>query len=218
MAEEDTALTRAEQLTGLDELTCAMGELIDGMQRAGAGHASVTSLLAAHAALGGGAVGYNPGSRTDRQPGAGYGSDSEFLDALHDVTGQVREREREVARLAGWFEAAAGNLGEERDDAARDLQAAYTMPVSNPCTGCHGARETEIARAGQALAEVERRIRVVQDALDLLGEPAMQLDQALAQLRQVPHDLGEAYELVYAFVAAGGTMPAYGRWVEGGRR
>ena len=34
-------------------------------------------------------------------------------------------------------------------------------------------------------------------------------------LRQVPHDLGEVYELVYDFIRRGGKMPRYGRWIEG---
>jgi hypothetical protein len=37
----------------------------------------------------------------------------------------------------------------------------------------------------------------------------------LQALRQVPHDLGEVYELVYAFIRRGGKMPRPGRWITG---
>jgi hypothetical protein len=37
----------------------------------------------------------------------------------------------------------------------------------------------------------------------------------LQALRQVPHDLGEVYELVYGFIRRGGKMPRPGRWITG---
>ncbi len=41
------------------------------------------------------------------------------------------------------------------------------------------------------------------------------LARALRQLRAVPQDLGEVYELIYEFVRSGGKLPRYGRWIEG---
>ena len=43
------------------------------------------------------------------------------------------------------------------------------------------------------------------------------LARALGQLRTVPQDLGEVYELIYEFVRSGGKLPRYGRWIEGAR-
>jgi hypothetical protein len=37
----------------------------------------------------------------------------------------------------------------------------------------------------------------------------------LERLRQVPHDLGEVYDLVYAFIRKGGKLPDCARWIEG---
>jgi len=44
------------------------------------------------------------------------------------------------------------------------------------------------------------------------------LDPAAAGPRTaaaVPRDLGEAYELVYAFIRNGGKLPMMARWIEG---
>jgi hypothetical protein len=37
----------------------------------------------------------------------------------------------------------------------------------------------------------------------------------LQALRQLPHDLGEVYELIYEFIRRGGQMPRAGRWIQG---
>jgi hypothetical protein len=37
----------------------------------------------------------------------------------------------------------------------------------------------------------------------------------LSRLRQVPQDLGEVYEVVYAFIRRGGKLPVMARWIEG---
>lgn len=50
---------------------------------------------------------------------------------------------------------------------------------------------------------------------ELLGPLTQRLQTALAALRQVPHDLGEVYELVYQFIHCGGQMPRFDRWIEG---
>jgi hypothetical protein len=218
MSGEEQLLARAERLADLDEHRYAVRELIDGMRQSGADHASVTRLLGAHSALDGGAVPYNPGTIKDRQAGGGYGSEGEFLEALHEATGQVHDRARDVTALTGRLTRAAGELGAELGDAQRELEAAHAMPVKDECDGCHGRRQTAINAAEIHIADVKRRIRIVQDALEILGELRPKLDQGGALLRQVPHDLGEVYELVYAFVAGGGKMPVHGRWLEGAGR
>jgi acyl-CoA reductase-like NAD-dependent aldehyde dehydrogenase len=98
------------------------------------------------------------------------------------------------------------------------------MPIRKPCDGCHSARAAAIAAAEAAVADAEariadaqRRIAICEAAADILDPLADRLARALAQLRTVPHDLGEAYELVYQFVYAGGKLPRYGRWIEGAR-
>ena len=34
-------------------------------------------------------------------------------------------------------------------------------------------------------------------------------------LCDVPYELGEVYQLVYAFIRNGGKLPVYARWIEG---
>ena len=88
------------------------------------------------------------------------------------------------------------------------LDAAYAMPVKEPCTGCHGAKQA-------AIQDALRRIGLCQSAAEILDPLAGRLRTALERLRQVPEDLGEVYELVYEFIRKGGKLPVYARWIEG---
>jgi acyl-CoA reductase-like NAD-dependent aldehyde dehydrogenase len=90
-----------------------------------------------------------------------------------------------------------------------------------PCNGCHSARAAAIAAAEAAAADAEARIRdaerrigICEAAAEILGPLAGRLARALAQLRTVPQDLGEAYELIYEFVRSGGKLPRFARWIE----
>ena len=130
---------------------------------------------------------------------------------------------REQVSLA--LDRAQQDLGQARRDlaAARAaLAAAYAMPTRQPCDGCHAARAAAIAAAEAAvadaearIADAERRIAICEAAADILDPLAERLARALAQLRTVPQDLGEVYELIYQFVRSGGKLPRYGRWIEG---
>ena len=199
---EEQLLTRAEMLEDTGDLVQAVVEVLAGAQGSGADPAAVTSLAAAARALDPGAgTSYDPGSKHDRRPGGGYRSDGEFLEAAAEAEGDVQERLREAEKLQEQVAAAL--------DAAQDaLAAARALPVKDKCDGCHATRAA-------AIADAERRIGLCEAAADLLGPLAERLRQALDRLRAVPQDLGEAYELVYAFVRRGGKLPAYGRWIEG---
>ena len=165
----------------------------------------------------------------DRQDGSGYGSDGEFLEALSDAEDQVREHLREVTELREQVLLAADRAQQDLGQGRRDLEAAraalaaaYAMSTREPCNGCHGARAAAIAAAEAAIAEAEARIRdaehrigLCEAAADILGPLAERLVRALGQLRTVPQDLGEVYELIYEFVRSGGKLPRYGRWIEG---
>jgi hypothetical protein len=96
------------------------------------------------------------------------------------------------------------------DAAQADLDAAYAMPVKDPCDGCHAAKEAAIMAALS-------RIRLYEAAAEILHPVAERLRIALARLHQVPEDLGEVYELVYEFIRKGGKLPVYARWIEGAR-
>jgi hypothetical protein len=228
--EEERLYARAEMFDETGELAQAVAEVLTGAQGAGVDPRAVISLTAALQALDpGAAVSYSAGSRKDRHGGTGYGSDGEFLEALSDAEDQVRGRLREVKALREQVLLAMDRALQDLRQARRDLElaraalaAAYAMPTRQPCDGCHSARAAAIAAAEAAvadaearIADAERRISICEAAADLLDPLAVRLARALAQLRTVPQDLGEVYELVYEFVRSGGRLPRYGRWIEG---
>jgi hypothetical protein len=199
---EETLVARAEVLEDVGELVQVITAVLTGAHGAGADPAAVTSLQAAVRALDPGAsTGYDAGGKEDRQPGGGYRSDGEFLEAAAGAEGDVLERLRGAENLQEQLAAAM-------DAAQGALEAAYAMPVKDQCDGCHGIKEV-------AIADALRRIGLCEAAAEVLDPLAGRLRVALERLRQVPQELGEAYELVYAFVCSGGKLPRYGRWIEG---
>ena len=97
---EEQLLTRAEVLEDAGELVQAVTAVLAGAQGAGVDPAAVTSLGAAARALDPGAsTCYDAGSKQDRRPGGGYGSDGEFLEATAEAEADVGERLREVQHL-----------------------------------------------------------------------------------------------------------------------
>ena len=99
-------------------------------------------------------------------------------------------------------------LAAAMDVAQAALQAAYAMPVKDPCDGCHGIKEA-------AILAVLQWIRLGEAAAEVLDKLAQRLQAALDRLQQVPSDLGEVYELVYQFIRKGGKLPAYARRIQG---
>jgi hypothetical protein len=230
--EEERLYARAEMLEDLADLAPAVGEVLAGAQGAGVDPRAVISLTAALQTLDPGAsISYSAGSQKDRQDGSGYGSDGEFLEALSDAEDQIREHLREVnevrEKVSLTLDCAQQDLEQARRDlaAAREaLAAAYAMSTREPCDGCHSARaaaianaEADVADAEARIADAERRIGICEAAADILDPLAERLARAQAQLRTVPQDLGEVYQLVYEFISTGGKLPRYGRWIEGAR-
>jgi hypothetical protein len=106
------------------------------------------------------------------------------------------------------MDAAQAALAAAMDAAHPALAAAYAMPVKDECDGCHSAKEAAIQAALS-------RIRPCETAAEILDPLAGRLRAALTQLRQVPEDLGEVYQLVYEFIRHGGKLPVHARWIEG---
>jgi hypothetical protein len=201
---EEQLLTRAETIEDSGELAQTITAILAGAQGAGVDPAAVTSLAGAAQALDPSAdTRYGAGGKEDRHPSSGYRSDCEFLEAVSQADDDVRERLRDVQQLRDQVATAL-------DAAQAALDAAYTMPVGEPCTGCHGAREA-------AIADAERRIGLCEAAAEILDPLAERLQAALGHVRQVPQDLGEVYELVYEFIRKGGKLPVFARWIEGER-
>jgi hypothetical protein len=199
---EETLLARAEVLEDTGDLAQMITSVLGGARRAGVDPAAVTSLQAAVRALDPGAgTGYDAGSKQDRHAGGGYRSDGEFLEAAGEAEAGVQEHLREVQQLREHATTAM-------DTAQADLSAAYAMAVRDPCNGCHGAREA-------AIADALSRIGLCETAAGILGPLTARLQAALGRLRQVPEDLGEAYQLIYEFIRRGGKLPVCARWIEG---
>jgi hypothetical protein len=228
---EEQLHARAEMLEETSELADAVNVILAFASGAGVDPRAVVSLRAAVTALSpaGCPPGYQAGSRAARHPGNGYGSDSEFLEAVSDAEDQVRDWLRDAGQLTEHVAAALDKAHADLDRARRDLQgarcslaAAYAMPTRNPCTGCHPAKAAAITTAEAAAAGAQdhitgatRRLGLCEDTAGILDPLTRRLQAALQALRQVPHELGEVYELVYEFIRRGGKMPRHGRWIEG---
>ena len=228
---EEQLHARAEMLEETGELAAAVTAILAGASGAGVDPRAVTGLRAAIAALdpAGAPPGYQAGSGTDRHPGSGYGSDGEFLEAVSDAEDQIRDWLRDVGQLQEQVIAAIDRAHADLERVQRDLQAArqalaaaLAMAVKEECDGCHARKAAAIAAAEAAIDGAEERIRdaarrigICEDATEILDPLARRLQAALQALRQVPHDLGEVYELIYAFIRRGGKMPRLGRWIEG---
>jgi hypothetical protein len=223
---------RAEMLEETSELAAAVAAILTGASGAGVDPAAIVSLRAAVTALdpaGGPPPSYQAGSRTGQHPGTGYASDAEFLEAVSDAETAISDWLRDTGQLHEHLIAALDTAHDDLERAQRDMEAARqaltgacAMATKDPCNGCHSAKaaaidaaETAIAGAGQRTVDATRRIGLCEDAAEILDPLTPRLRAALQALRQVPHDLGEVYQLVYEFIRRGGKMPRLGRWIEG---
>ena len=197
---ERQLLARARGLADLGELAEGVTAILGGARRAGLDPDALGGLIGAAAALGApGITVYAAG----KGPGTRHAGEREFLGALADAEDDIAERLKSAGRL---HDQAVTAL----DSALDALEAARAMRTGEPCDGCHG-------RKAAAIAESEARVRLCEDAIEILVPLEARLRHALARIRAVPADLGETYESVYALVRRGGVMPYEGRWIEGVR-
>ena len=229
---EEQLHARAEMLEETGELAAAVTAILAGASGAGVDPRAIVSLRAAIA-------GTRPGRRrrpaTRRAaaptgtPAAGTGPTASSwrrsaTPKTRSATGSTTRTSSPEQVIAALDKAHADRERAQRDlQAARqDLAAAYAMPTKKDCDGCHGRKAAAITAAEAAIAGAEERIRdatrrigICEDTAEILDPLARRLHAALQALRQVPHDLGEVYELIYAFIRRGGKMPRLGRWIEG---
>lgn len=118
--------------------------------------ASTRALVSLHAAIRALDPAGAPPSYQASHRGSGYGSDSEFLEAISDAEDQIRDRMQAATQLQEQATTAAGqaqadlDAQQELQAAKADLAAAHAMPTRHPCTGCHGTKTTAIATAEDA--------------------------------------------------------------------
>ena len=72
--------------------------------------------------------GYQAGSRTDRHPGSGYGSDGEFLEAVSDAEDQICDWLHDANQLQEQVTAALGKAHADRERAQQDLASRPAGP------------------------------------------------------------------------------------------
>ena len=86
-----------------------------------------------------------------------------------------------------------------------------------PCRSGRGDHRAEVAVAAaeNRIKDAERRITTCEATAEITDPLAQRLATALGQLRRVPADLGEVYELVYDFIRGGGKLPGFARWGQG---
>ena len=216
MSGEGKLLARANEIDETSELAMSLEEIHANTALAGADRQAVLSLEAAITVLGEYVPAYDAGRPTDRHAGGGdYGSDVEFIEALIDAEDEIRDWLHTAVQL---YSDVGDALGLARDDLERarlDLSAAYAMATNEPCKGCHGAKAAAIAAAEAAINDAQRRTGICEAAGDILEALTERLNVVLRHVIQVPHDLGETYELTHAFLQAGGKMPKPGRWLTG---
>ena len=135
--------------------------------------------------------------------GTRYAGEGEFLGALADTEDDIAGRLKAAGRL---HDQAVTAL----DSALDALEAARAMHTKEKCDGCHGQKAA-------AIADAEARVRLCEDAIEILVPLEARLRHALARIQAVPSDLGETYESVYGLIRRGGRMPYEGRWIEGAR-
>ena len=228
---EEQLHARAEMLDETGELAAAVTAILAGASGAGVDPRAIVSLRAAIAAL-------DPAGGPARLPGRQphRPAPRQRVRVGRRVPGGGQRRRRPDPRLAPRRRtapeqviAALDKAHADRERAQQDLQtarqalaAAYAMPTKKDCDGCHGrkaaaitAAEAAIAGAEERIRDANRRIGICEDTAEILDPLARRLHAALQALRQVPHDLGEVYELIYQFIRRGGKMPRLGRWIEG---
>src|ERR1017187_2061848 len=216
MSGEGKLLTRANELDCASELAMSLEEIRANTAAAGADRQAVLSLEAAITGLGEDVPAYDAGRPTDRHTGGGdYGSDVEFIEALIDAEDEIRDWLHTAVQLYSDVGDALGLAREDLERARLDLSAAYAMATNEPCKGCHGAKSAAIAAAEAAINDAQRRSGICEAAGDILEALTERLNVVLRHVIQVPHDLGETYELTHAFLQAGGKMPKPGRWLTG---
>ena len=229
---EEQLHARAEMLEETGELAAAVTAILAGACRRGRRPARHRQPARRHPRTG-------PGRRPARLPGRQphRPAPRQRVRVGRGVPGGGQRRRRPDRRLAPRRQTSSGNRSParwtrhtpSRERAQRDLQAArqdlaaaYAMPTKKDCDGCHGrkaaaitAAEAAIAGAEERISDATRRIGICEDTAEILDPLARRLHAALQALRQVPHDLGEVYELIYQFIRRGGKMPRPGRWIEG---
>ena len=91
-----------------------------------------------------------------------------------------------------------GDRAQTADLATLSAAGPWDAAIDSSGYGCHGQKAAAIAAA-------EARVRLCEDAIEILVPLEARLRHALARIRAVPSDLGETYKSVYSLTAGAGS-------------
>jgi hypothetical protein len=128
------------------------------------------------------------------------------------LLGEGEAIEGEVAGMLQYAARMAADCEHTHDRAASDYRAAVEQAREQAPDGGERLADENLALAMQA---ARLAVADCQAALDILEGAQQQLKQALDSLRQLPAELEDTYEVVYALVRAGRKLPRSGRFLTG---
>jgi hypothetical protein len=131
--------------------------------------------------------------------GPAWANDAEMVDAVEEVTDQIRTRVQDIRKLKAEVDAVL-------EQAEADLAAARRALA--------GAKNDDQRAA--ARARMEKAAAVISDcvsAMELLVDADQRLTFVLAKLLSVPDELGDVYEAAYQTVSRGHRLPHDGRFL-----
>ena len=194
MAAERNLAARAHRAADLDDIKDEALSCLGGARHAGVDPDATRGLV-------GCAVACGATSRETYNAGTGWTgahpTEDVFLDHVNDIEDEIITQLAEIRRLASETARRLETAEADLDAASDDLAAARSMPVNDPCTGCHGRKETAVADAKAGIADAQRRIRVCEDTAAELEQARRRLEYALARVHAVPGDVAEVYELMH---------------------
>lgn len=209
---ERRLLARARGLDNPEDLAEEVTSILGGARAARVDPGALTNLAGAAQILGADSLSvYQAGEPR-------FTSDVDYTDAVEDVIADVQGRLAAAGHLHDELRSARSSAIDDLRQARRDLARAQAMHVSDPCDGCHKARQSAIGAAEKAISDARERIGICGAAIEVLEPLARHLREALILLSRVPEDLEEAYEPVYDLVRHGGAMPKDGDFITGDPR
>jgi hypothetical protein len=137
------------------------------------------------------------GKRPKRGPA--WANDAEMVDAVEEVTDEIRRRVQDIRKLKAEVDAVLEQAEVELAAARRALTGADN----------DNARAAARARMAKAAAVISDCVA----ATEILVDADQQLTYVLSRLLSVPDELGDVYEAAYQTVSRGHRLPHDGRFL-----
>ena len=181
-------LARAEYLTDTEDTGDTLAVIAGRCQTTGLDSDVYRPVIVATVTL---------GQRPKRGPA--WANDVEMVEAVEEVTDQVRTRVQEIRR--------------ETAVTRTDLEAAEAELAGARQAEARARDDNERAAARSAAARARNTIADCQAALELLTDGDQRLTYVMSRLLAVPDELGDVYEAAYQTVCRGHVLPHDGRFL-----